>query len=239
MGARLSEAGREVTASAVLPSETLLEHILVTRGSFESARTKVHGHAVAMLVSPLPKPEDLKSIAAIGSLLRAAAAAEEKKHSVEGEREQALKALARALTLAHREVPEFKPLQESQAKLAELRKAISNVTWPQRHPDAESLANSIHPANALLHFVENLDIIEDEQWMALEATISGAYGKPLFVAASRGKLEIRGESRPEPEAKAVVEPKTVKVEPVKVEPIKVEPVKVETAQSRGKAPEPG
>src|ERR1019366_7741071 len=123
---------------------------------------------------------------------------------------RALKALARALTLTHREVADFKPLQECQAKLTELRKGILNVTWPHRHPESEPLAESRHPVSALLHFVENLDTIEDEQWIALETTISGAYGKPLFVAATRGKLEIRGdkaESKAEPKTEAKVEAK--------------------------------
>ena len=96
LGTRLSEAGKEVAASAVLPSDKLVEQISASRASFESARTKVHGHAVAMLVSPLPRPDELTSLAAIRSLLKGAAAAEENKYSTEGEREQALKALVRA-----------------------------------------------------------------------------------------------------------------------------------------------
>src|SRR5579872_5466870 len=87
LGTRLSEAGKEVTASAVLPPDKLVEQISASRAGFESARTKVHGHAAAMLVSPLPKPDELTSVAAIGSLLKGAAAAEEKKHSTEGERD--------------------------------------------------------------------------------------------------------------------------------------------------------
>ncbi len=85
-------------------------------------------------------------------------------------------------------------------KLADLRNAIYNVPWPHRHPDSESVATSRHPANALLNFVENLEAIEDEKWMALEATITGAYGKAIVCRgvprqAERSAQRIRPKAR--------------------------------------------
>src|SRR3954471_10521331 len=97
LGARLSEAAREVNTPGVMPSEKLLEQISASRTSFENARNAVHGHANAMLVSPLPKVGELVSIAVIDTLLKAAAAAEQAKFSVEGERERALAILGRVL----------------------------------------------------------------------------------------------------------------------------------------------
>ena len=143
-----------------------------------------------MLVSPLPKLAELVSIATIDSLFKASVIAEETKFSVEGEREQALAILGRVLSIVHRETTDFKPLQESHAKIGELRDAVAKVSWPHRHPASESIVGSKHPTTDLLHFVENLDRIDDESWMTLETTITNSYGKPLFVAASRGKLAI-------------------------------------------------
>lgn len=199
LGARLAEVAKEVTSPGVMPSEKLLEQISVSRTTFEIARAAVHAHAEAMLVSPLPKVGEVASIAAIETLLKASAAAEENKGSVESRREEALTILNRALSIAHKEIPEFKPLQDCQATLAELRSAIAGVLWPHHHPESESIVAARHPANALLSFVENLNTLEDEKWMALEATITESYGKPLFVAASRGKLAVqpaKTESRP-------------------------------------------
>jgi hypothetical protein len=190
LGTRLSEVAKEVTTPGVMPSEKLLEQISASRTSFENCRTAVHGHAGSMLVSPLPKLGELVSITAIDSLLKASAVAEENKFSIELEREKALQILGRVLSITHRETTDFKPLLECHAKLGELRSAISSVLWPHKHPDSEAIVAAKHPSNALLSFVENLDSLDDEKWMALETTITETYGKPLFVAASRGKLTV-------------------------------------------------
>src|SRR3989442_14462632 len=83
LGARLSEVAKEVTTPGVMPSEKLLEQISGSRTNFENVRSAVHGHAGAMLVSPLPKLGELVSIATIDSQLKASAIAEETKYSME------------------------------------------------------------------------------------------------------------------------------------------------------------
>ena len=195
LGVRLSEVAKEVASPGVMPSEKLLEQISLSRTSFENCRAAIHGHAGSMLVSPLPKMGDLVSIAAIESLLKAAAVAEESKLTIEAERGKALEILGRVLNITHRETAEYKPLQECQTRLGELRSAISNVLWPHRHPESEAIVADRHPANSLLNFVENLDALEDDKWMALETTITETYGKPLFVAASRGKLTVGADAK--------------------------------------------
>jgi hypothetical protein len=116
-----------------------------------------------MLVSPLPKIGELVSIAAIDSLLKASAVAEQNKISIETEREKALAILGRVLAITHRETNEFKPLQDCQAKLAELRSGISSVPWPHRHPESEKVVAGQHPALSLLSFVESVDSLDDEK----------------------------------------------------------------------------
>jgi len=195
LGLRLSEVAKEVTSQGVMPSEKLLEQISASRTSFENCRTAIHTHAGAMLVSPLPKAAELVSIAAIDSLLKASAVAEQNKFSIETEREKALAILGRVFAITHRETTEFKPLQDCQAKLIELRNGISSVMWPHRHPESEKVAAGQHPALALLSFVESVDTLDDERWMTLETSITETYGKPLFVAASRGKLTVGEEAK--------------------------------------------
>lgn len=225
LGVRLSEVAKEVASPGVMPSEKLLEQISASRANFENCRTAIHGHAGAMLVSPLPKVGELVSITTIDALLKASAAAEETKFSVENERAKALEILGRVLAITHREAADFKPLQECHAKLGELRSAISNVLWPHRHPESESIVASKHPATALLAFVETLDTLEDEKWMALETTISDTYGKPLFVAASRGKLAVAPEAKTA--SKAAAAPPAPAKAPVVAPPEPPKPVAVE------------
>jgi len=219
LASRLSEAGKDVTASGVLPSEKLIEQILTARTKFESVRTAIHSQAAAMLVSPLPKAADLVSIQGIGGLLKIAANAEESKFSAQGELEQVTHLLSRVLAITHRETAGFQPLLDCQAKVTELRNAISNMAWPNRHPEADSIIALRHPSTVLLNFVENLDTLEDDKWIALEATITEAYGKPLFVAASRGKLVAQQPARkaPEPVRTAPIVEKAVE-KPVEKKP---------------------
>ena len=162
-------------------------------------------HAGAMLVSPLPKLGELVSIAAIDTLLKAAAAAEENKFSIEAEREKALAILGRVLSITHKDDGEFKPLQECHGEdwanfAARSRTCCGRTGIPIRRRSSTRSTRR----NALLHFVENLDTLDDEKWMALETTITETYGKPLFVAASRGKLVSR-ELKPDASA-AVIKP---------------------------------
>jgi hypothetical protein len=228
LGIRLSEVAKEVTSQGVMPSEKLVEQISASRASFENCRTAIHGHAGSMLVSPLPKMAELVSITSIDSLLKAAALAEETKLTVEGEREKALEILGRVLTIIHRDTTEFKPLQDCHARVGELRNAVSAVLWPHKHPESESIVAGKHPSNALVNFVENLDGLEDEKWMALETTITATYGKPLFVAASRGKLAVGAPSKP-----SVAAPVQAKA-PVVTPPEASKPV---AAAEKPKAPE--
>jgi hypothetical protein len=237
LGIRLSEVAKEVTSAGVMPSEKLVEQISASRTSFENCRTAIHGHAGSMLVSPLPKMAELVSITAIDSLLKAAALAEETKFLIEGERVRALEILGRALAITHRDTTEFKPLQECHARVGELRNAISSVMWPHKHPESESIVADKHPSTALLSFVENLDALEDERWMALETTITESYGKALFVAASRGKLAIGAEVKADGQSPAskphVAAPVPAKA-PVVTPPEAPKPV---TATEKQKAPE--
>jgi hypothetical protein len=207
LGARLSEVAKDVTSPGVTPPEKLIEQISTARTNFDNVRGAVHGHATAMLVSPLPKIGELVSVTAIDTLLKASAAAEENKLSIDGERDRALNILSRVLAITHKETAEFKPLQECQAKVDELRIGISKTAWPHRHPEIDSVTGLKHPVTALLSFVENLDTLEDDRWIALETTITETFGKPLFVAASRGKLVVPKADKPV--AAAPVEKKLV------------------------------
>jgi len=221
LASRLAEASKDVTTSGVLPNEQLIEHILTARTKFESVRTAVHSQAESMLVSPLPKAGEVASIQAIGALLKTAASAEESKSSAQGELQKAADILSRVLAITHREMAAFQPLQDCHAKVVELRDAISKVSWPNRHPEFDAVVALSHPSTVLLNFVENLDTLEDDKWIALEATITEAYGKPLFVAASRGKLLAQPSATKSPEpakpAPAAVEkPAEKKAAPEKV-----------------------
>jgi len=228
LGARLSEVAKDVTSPGVTPPDKLIEQISTARTNFDNVRGAVHGHAATMLVSPLPKIGEVVSITALDTLLKASAAAEENKLSIEGERDRALAILSRVLAITHKEIADFKPLQECRAKVEELRNGISNIAWPHRHPESDSVNTSKHPYTTLLSFVENLDTLEDDRWIVLETTITETFGKPLFVAASRGKLVA-------PKVVAAEKPAAQTTAPIAAAPVADKPVEKKVVAE--KAPE--
>ncbi len=239
LGSRLTEAAKDVGSTGLLPPEKLIEQILTARTNFENVRTAVHGLAGAMLVNPLPTVDEVASIRAIGALLKTAAAAEEGRLSAQGELEKVTSLLAKVLAITHRESSVFQPLQECHAKITELQNNISKVAWPERHPEADAIIALRHPSTALLNFVENLDTLEDDKWMALETLITEAYGKPLFVAASRGKLTVpqsaaapAAPAKPAPAAEKPVIEKPVVERPAPEKPVAEKHVEKKVAHEK-------
>ncbi|MEO7652808.1 MAG: hypothetical protein ABIZ80_20290, partial [Bryobacteraceae bacterium] len=190
LSAHLAEVSKEITSPGVMPTEKLLERIEASRTRFDAVRSSVLVHAGAMLVSPLPKAAEMSAIPGIDILLKAAQAAEESKYFVEGERAKSLAVLVQALSIRHKDVSDFKPLVDCHVLLGQLHQALTSVVWPHRHPDSEAIVASKHAVCLLIELVLHREDLDDERWMVLEEAVSTAYSKPLFVAASRGKLVL-------------------------------------------------
>ncbi|MGH9662707.1 MAG: hypothetical protein ACRD96_29420, partial [Bryobacteraceae bacterium] len=191
LGAYLAGVAKEVASPGAVPSDQLFAQLTTHRQQFETTRANVHKLAVDMLVSPLPKPEELGTIALIDALLKSASSAEQNKDFVQNERDRSLAVLDRVLSITHRESASFKPLADCLAKAAELRAAIVAVAWPHRHAESETLLADKHNLNALLALVEQRDVLDDERWMVLEEIVTNGFGRQLTVAASRGKLQSK------------------------------------------------
>ncbi len=206
LGATLTGAAKEITSAGIAPGDKLVEQITSTRKSFEAVRGSVHGLAVELLIKPLPKPDELSTIAGIDALLGQAANAEENRSLILDERAQALATLARVLSIVHREQGDFKPLVDCLAAAKGLSDAIANTPWPNRHTEAENLVADRHPLTALLSLVVNRDILDDDKWIQLDETVTVTYGKALSVAASRNKLTMSDGRKPATAPEAAAKP---------------------------------
>ncbi|MFQ5899328.1 MAG: hypothetical protein ACE5JN_13945 [Candidatus Methylomirabilia bacterium] len=188
LGARVSKAARELQESGVPPPERLVGEFAASRKDFADLRARVLELIESATSSPPPQIASLKEL---DSLLRGMEEAEKKRGASEEVRKRALMILDRVLALTHDEQRDYPPLRECQAKARGLHRAIAEAPWSQLPPDSKALAEGKHPFAVLLTLVEHLKNLDDGQWELLRDTVVESFGKPLAVAASRGKLAIQ------------------------------------------------
>lgn len=253
LSALLIDVAKQIAAPGVVPPDQLFDSLTNSKKQFETIRGGVHGLAADVMVTPLPKREELASLAALESLLALAAAAEEKRIVFEAERGRALVVLARVLSIGHKESKDFRPLLDCLRAAEGLRGAVSSATWPSAHPETEALATSRHPLASLLSLIEQRDILDDDKWIEIEERVEASFGKPLTVAASRGKLVIGSHAEathkvepekaaaPTPESAVLVaEPKSAVPTPIQEvpKPVAVEAKAVVEPKSASVEPKP-
>jgi hypothetical protein len=170
-------------ASRGTPAPEAFVHGLAETGRlFTALRTETFA-AASSLGLPLPllntvdSTSDLETM--LGALLKSVEVAGRQAAIATGQA-AALHVLDRVALLAHRDDCDFEPLRTCQERARELRAAIAETT------EIDALA--ITPFAALLHFIDSQQNLDDEQWGALQDTVTGAFGQSLAMAAGRGRL---------------------------------------------------
>lgn len=187
----VTQAAKELHDPGAPPSAIFVEALITARKQFADFSGKVYSLAQTMAVSPLPAADTLVSLYELRTLLDMIAEAEGKAIA-EDLRARGLAVLDRVLALIHRDQIEFAPLLECQTKARTLHLAVAEAGWRELPPDAETLAEGKHLFSDLLMLVERQDDLDDEMWGLLQDTVTQAFGRPLAVAASRGKLITPG-----------------------------------------------
>lgn len=188
LGQRLTAVAEQVRTSGVLPSESLIDEIAISRRSFTELRDKALELVGLMAESPAATPEEIGSMKELEALLQFVAEAKRKKAQEEKARVRALTILDRILSLVHSEQPEFRPLDEVQAKAKALRETLRAHDSSEVHPEVNSLAQGRHPLAELLTLVEGYKDLDDDLWLLLKHAIAESFGKSLAMSAARGKL---------------------------------------------------
>ena len=106
--------------------------------------------------------------------------------------------LEKVLTITHVNGIEFTPLLQCQERARELRDSIAGTGWPDTHPEADALAGGQHVFSEFVKFVSLHNELEDEEWDRLQNLVNQSFGKPLGLAASRGKLVVSPSVPPVP-----------------------------------------
>ncbi|MFQ5520812.1 MAG: hypothetical protein ACE5FK_05400 [Candidatus Methylomirabilia bacterium] len=191
LGARVSKAAKELQQSGVPPAERLVVEFAAAQQDFAGLRARVLELIESRTSSSPPQVTSLKDLE---SSLRGMDEAEERRVPAEDVRQGALMILDRVLALAYEDQRTYPPLRVCQAKARGLRRAISETGRVELPPGTEALAEGRHPFVALLTLIDRREELDDRQWELLQNTVIESFGKPLAVAASRGKLAIQTES---------------------------------------------
>lgn len=209
LGQQLSEAGRRLEQSGQPPEEALMARVQQACRRFVEIRDAARQLAVSERVPSVADADELTALADLEKLLKsiADACAERERRDKQQQLLQAGRhVLDRILSITHKDGIDFTPLRECQDKARALREA--SEANPDRLPVAEyvDLVEGRHSLCDLLTLVESRDAVDDVRWVELEEGIARAYGKPLSVAATRGKLIVSSPSaRPESAAANPVE----------------------------------
>ena len=202
LGAKLGEAAQGLQDAGAPPSAILVDALAGARSQFHQLRSQALTVAdAAGLPAPAP-PESLRELepllVAIGTALREHA----RRQALEQVQQGAVAILDRVMEILHQDDPQFPALVDCHAKARETRAALLALADLESE-DARRVAEGIHAFADLLLMVESRDGLDDERNGKLEASVSRVFGRPLAVAAARGKLGFEGDFVVPPPAEPV------------------------------------
>jgi len=195
VGARAAAVADDVRVS-VAPADDLLDDLRSTVGDFNDLRRAIVDELSGFPNTPDPtKLSSLKALDAVLSAMERVEAEHARRAVWESARDDALATLDRVMTLTHREDPESTALAECQSQARELHEALASAP----SGDVEQLGAHLRPFVELVTLADGWNQLDDEHCASLQDTITHTFGRPLALAAVRGKLGQQGEVVAEPE----------------------------------------
>ena len=195
VGARAAAVADDVRVS-VAPADDLLDDLRSTVGDFNDLRRAIVDELSGFPNTPDPtKLSSLKALDAVLSAMERVQAEHARRAVWESARDDALATLDRVMTLTHREDPESTALAECQSQARELHEALASAP----SGDVEQLGAHLRPFVELVTLADGWNQLDDEHCASLQDAIMQTFGRPLALAALRGKLGQPGEVIAEPE----------------------------------------
>jgi outer membrane biosynthesis protein TonB len=201
LGAKLSEAARELQDGGAPPTESLVEQLSQLRTQSMELCGDVAAAAQAVGIAV---PATVDTVTSLAPLLRAIAAALEarRRHAaLEQARRAVIDVLDVVLGVRHLDEAQFTPLVDCQLQARDLHAAVMALNETNLH-EAQELTARVRAFSDFLTMLEGADRVDDERFARLEANVSAAFGRPLAVAAARGRLLRPGQTPPPPPAPA-------------------------------------
>lgn len=193
LSVRLMKMAEELRVSGSPPDEAVIEELALSRTTFNDLRARALEVAGLLAIAPGESTGEVGSLRELETLLHALSEKEARRAADEDKKRLATNVLDHILGLAHRVMSEFQPLIDCQAKADALKQAIGSLTWPDMHPEVETLVQGRHPLAELVTLVKEGESLDDDLWLLLEQEVAEAFGKPLSLAAARGRLAPVGQ----------------------------------------------
>src|SRR2546426_597128 len=204
----LAQTAGQLQGAGTLPAESLLDEIAKVRTDFVDVRQRVLEAARSLSINA-PGMSEIDSLKALGPVLETvvqALAAQEKRAALAEARTQVMAVLDRVLTVSHVGSPNFGALVQCQAKAREIRQAALDPKAFDGE-NAPAFLEGTPSFAALLSMIEGREALDDENFAALEDTVTQSFGRTLAVAATRGKLVVGAPPAPVAERPAQPAPK--------------------------------
>ncbi|MBI4634843.1 MAG: hypothetical protein HY727_00705 [Candidatus Rokubacteria bacterium] len=213
LAAGLADVARGLQERGSLPSGTVVDEAATARRDFADLRTAVLDLAGSLSVPP---PATVVGLRDLEPVLRAALRAEEtraKRHAFEEARQSALTILDRVLAIVHQDEAGFAPLLACQAKAREQRAALADLEGEPVDYDTNLFAEKTRAYGDLLILAEGWDVLDDSRCAVLQDTLTQVFGRPLAVAALRGKFVSATEAAARIQTPAAARPPGPRAEP--------------------------
>jgi hypothetical protein len=198
LGTRAADAASAL-AARLPPPAALLDELTAAREAFSDLRHAMLEQAGALAL--VLDAEGLGTLRDLEPVLAAIAAAEERRALVaawEEGREGALVVLDRTMALIHREEKGFGALEECQNRARDLHGVLTGAMPKDLEHETKMLSGRLRPFVELMALVDGWNELDDDRCAFLQDAITQSFGRPLALAALRGKLGREGELPPEP-----------------------------------------
>jgi hypothetical protein len=247
LGAKLSEAARELQDGGAPPPNTLVDQLGELRAQSVQFYGDVAAAAQAFGIAP---PVDVHSVSSLEPVLKAIAGAvdaQRRQAALDQARKGVIEVLDIVLGVRHLDEERFPPLVDCQMEARDIHSLLMSLNETHLH-QAKELTTRVRAFSDFLTLLEGSDKLDDERFAALEASVSNNFGRPLAVAAARGRLLRPGQTppppRPAPEPPRVAPAPSPAVaaapvaEPVVAPPPVAEPVAAAAPVAPAPKPEP-
>ncbi|HXU88772.1 MAG TPA: hypothetical protein VFQ62_07975 [Methylomirabilota bacterium] len=235
LGAKLSEAARELQDGGAPPSESLVEQLTELRTQSMQLCGDVAAAAQAVGVAIPPKVDTVDSLEPLLRDIAAALETKRRQAALEQARTAVIEVLDVVLGVRHLDEEQFPPLVECQRQARDLHAAVVALNETNLH-QAQELTTRVRAFSDFLTMLEGSDRVDDERFAGLETSVSAAFGRSLAVAAARGRLLRPGQTPPPAPAPAPPPAPVLETPPVVTPPREVPPAPVVAAAPPPVAP---
>src|SRR5919198_5122819 len=171
LGAKPSEAARELQDGGAPPSESLVQQLSQLRTQSLELCGEVAAAAQAVGVAIPPKVDTVNSLEPLLRAIGAALEAKRRQAALEQARKAVIEVLDVVLGVRHLDEEQFQPLVECQRQARDLHTAVIALNENNLH-QAQELTARVRGFSDFLTMLEGHERLDDERFARLDASVS-------------------------------------------------------------------